>query len=161
MAVYETRDDLAEDLLGVWRHVRRVAYPVYRGDLTPEQFWLLRHLHAAGPVSVGDLASALGVTQSAVTTACQRLERAGLATRSRDQDDERVVRVELTESGRTRLAEWRERKQAAVSPLLATLSPEETSELQRLLRKILAASDRGPVVPAMFWSIASVAESLI
>src|SRR6478672_615554 len=92
-----TSETLVEDLLALWRELRQATHPVRRGDITPEQFWLLRHLRQNGPSSIGELADALGVTQSSATTACQRLEKAGFATRTRAADDERVVRVTLTE----------------------------------------------------------------
>jgi DNA-binding MarR family transcriptional regulator len=40
-----------------------------------------------------------GLSSGAVTTAIDRLERAGLARRTADPDDRRKVLVELTESG--------------------------------------------------------------
>jgi DNA-binding MarR family transcriptional regulator len=48
-----------------------------------------------GPVTAGRLAQATGLTSGAMTTALDRLERAGFARRVRDQDDRRRVLVEL------------------------------------------------------------------
>ena len=48
-----------------------------------------------GAVSAGRLAQATGLTSGAMTTALDRLERAGFARRVRDQDDRRRVLVEL------------------------------------------------------------------
>lgn len=135
-------DQLVEDLLSLWRVLRQTTHPVRRGDITPEQFWLLTRLRLHGPASIGELAEALGVTQSSATTACQRLERAGLATRARDVADERVVRVALTALGEARIEQWRREKRAALAELLAPLNPAERGELQRLLRKTLAPVER-------------------
>jgi DNA-binding MarR family transcriptional regulator len=49
-----------------------------------------------GPVTAGRLAEATGLTSGAMTTALDRLERAGLARRLRDADDRRRVLVEMT-----------------------------------------------------------------
>jgi MarR family transcriptional regulator, organic hydroperoxide resistance regulator len=131
-------DQLVEDLLSLWRVLRQSTHPVRRCDITPEQFWLLRHLRQHGPRSIGELAEALGVTQSSATTACQRLEKSGLATRARDPLDERVVRVTLTEVGQQRIEQWRRVTREKLAELLTPLSPPERDELQRLLRKTLA-----------------------
>lgn len=134
-------DQLVEDILRLWRVLRQTTHPVRRGDITPEQFWLLTRLRLHGPASIGELAEALGVTQSSATTACQRLEKAGLATRARDAADERVVRVALTEQGQQRIERWRREKRAALAELLEPLTPAERADLQRLMRKALATAD--------------------
>jgi DNA-binding MarR family transcriptional regulator len=153
-------DEFADDLHHVWHQLRRATRPTSRGDLTPEQVWLLGHLREVGSRSVGELACALGVTQSAATMACQRLERAGLVTRSRSLADERIVNVALTTAGSERIDEWQQRKRAEAAQLLDSLSPQEATELQRLLRKILGATRDSPTLSAFVWSLASLAETL-
>ncbi len=49
-----------------------------------------------GPVTAGRLAEATGLTTGAMTTALDRLERAGFARRVRDAGDRRRVLVEMT-----------------------------------------------------------------
>src|SRR5579871_5365452 len=94
-------DRLVEDLLALWRLLRINTHPVRRGEITPEQYWLLKLLNRKTELSIGELAEALGVTGSSVTTACKRLEKAGLLKRTRQVDgqDERVVLVTLTPLG--------------------------------------------------------------
>lgn len=59
-------------------------------------------LHRAGPITAGRLAEETGLSAGAMTTALDRLERAGYARRVRDAGDRRRVLVELTaEAGRT------------------------------------------------------------
>ena len=55
-----------------------------------------------GPVPAGRLADATGLTSGAITTALDRLERAGYARRVRDPSDRRRVLVELTPQARER-----------------------------------------------------------
>jgi DNA-binding MarR family transcriptional regulator len=50
----------------------------------------------AGPLSPGELAVAAGMTTGGVTTAIDRLERAGYVTRERDAGDRRRVTVRPT-----------------------------------------------------------------
>jgi DNA-binding MarR family transcriptional regulator len=51
---------------------------------------------AAAPLSPGELAAAAGMTTGGVTTAIDRLERAGYVTRERDSTDRRRVTVRPT-----------------------------------------------------------------
>ena len=53
-------------------------------------------LEREGPITAGALAEATGLTSGAMTTALDRLERAGYARRVRDRGDRRRVLVELT-----------------------------------------------------------------
>ena len=53
-----------------------------------------------GPVTAGRLAEATGLTSGAMTTALDRLERAGFARRTRDSADRRRVLVEMTPEAR-------------------------------------------------------------
>jgi DNA-binding MarR family transcriptional regulator len=134
-------DRLVEELLTLWRVLRQVSQPDKRGEITPEQFWLLRVLDQQGPSSVGELAGALGIMSSSVTAACKRLETAGLVRRERQAGDERVVMVSLTDRGVDRIAQWRREKRAALARLLAPLDEEEQAQLQRLIERVLVAAD--------------------
>jgi DNA-binding MarR family transcriptional regulator len=53
-------------------------------------------LSQAGAMSASALADAAGLTRGAMTTALDRIERAGYARRVWDQQDRRSVRVEMT-----------------------------------------------------------------
>jgi DNA-binding MarR family transcriptional regulator len=55
-------------------------------------------LSNTGPLTAGQLAKKTGLSSGAMTTAIDRLERAGYARRSRDEQDRRRVVVELTEA---------------------------------------------------------------
>ncbi|ODU94487.1 MAG: hypothetical protein BGP23_11855 [Lysobacterales bacterium 66-474] len=52
----------------------------------------------ANSISAGELAAGMGLTRGAMTTALDRIERAGYARRVADPDDRRGIRVELTPS---------------------------------------------------------------
>jgi Transcriptional regulators len=128
---------LTEDLLLLTRLLR----PLRHTDLTPEQYWLLRRLQCSGPHSISELAQGLGITTGSATVACKRLEKAGLVTRVRQTEDERVVHVSLTEQGRTQIENVRQQRRESLSYLLRTLDPQEQQELQRLIEKLLEAAE--------------------
>jgi|SRR5258707_3328281 len=132
-------DRLVEDLLALWRLLRINTHPVRRGEITPEQYWLLKLLNKHGELSIGELAEALGVTGSSVTTACKRLERSGQLKRTRQADgqDERVVLVTLTAQGHSQIEAWQQERRTELAKMLAPLSASEQAELQRLIARIL------------------------
>jgi DNA-binding MarR family transcriptional regulator len=74
------------------------ALDVNRTDLR-----CLSVLSRLGAVTAGELAAMAGVTRGAMTTALDRLERAGYARRVWGAADRRSVRVELTEDARKRI----------------------------------------------------------
>src|ERR1700730_4588874 len=136
-----TTDRLVDDMLAIYHLIRRASPPVHRAEMTQEQYWLLRLLSQRGALTIGELAEVLGVTGSSVTTACKRLEKAGLVTRERQSDDERMVRVVLTEQGNTRVESWEQERRALLTHLLAPLDQHEQETLQCLLERILEAAN--------------------
>ncbi|MBV9354172.1 MAG: MarR family transcriptional regulator [Chloroflexi bacterium] len=135
---------LPDDLLRLARLLRRHTNPVRRGELTAEQYWLLRQLGRRGPLKVRQLAAGLGLTPSSVTIASKRLERDRLLSRERQGDDERVVLVALTARGREQLARWRQGRHDAAARLLSPLTPDERQQLEHLVARVLeVAQDQG------------------
>ncbi len=53
-----TTEKLAEELLSLWRILRGLSHPVRHAEITPEQYWLLRLLSRAGPLSIGEASPA-------------------------------------------------------------------------------------------------------
>ena len=69
------------------------------GNITTRQLEVLSYLARREHWSVGEVASALGVSSAAATKAIARLERKGLVTRSIDIMDRRCVNVRITRAG--------------------------------------------------------------
>ncbi len=135
-------DRLVDEMQALYHLIRRASHPIHRAEMTPEQYWLLRLLRRRGALSIGELAEILGVTGSSVTTACKRLEKAGLVTRERQSDDERMVRVMLTERGQEQIEAWQQRRREFLEKLLAPLDEKQQEQLQELLAHILQEAER-------------------
>jgi DNA-binding MarR family transcriptional regulator len=74
--------------------------------LTGAQYQLLLAIRGhGGPPSMGDVAGHLLLRHHSAVELVDRAERSGLVRRAIDRDDQRVVRLELTRDGETRLAE--------------------------------------------------------
>lgn len=70
--------------------------------VTTLQLKMLITLYSSGkPVSIGNLGKAIGVTGGNISNICKKLEKQGFVIRTRSEEDERVVNVDLTDKGRT------------------------------------------------------------
>lgn len=71
--------------------------------LTVPQLIALKTLERPEPAAVGEVATAINLSQGTVTTILNRLETRGLVRRMRSTRDRRRVLVSLTETGRATL----------------------------------------------------------
>jgi DNA-binding MarR family transcriptional regulator len=84
-----------------------------------------------GPVGIGALAAAEGVSAPTMTRLVDGLERDGLVRRGRDPADARGVLVRATPKGSRILTAGRRRRVRALTAGLAALSPEELAAVER------------------------------
>jgi MarR family transcriptional regulator, organic hydroperoxide resistance regulator len=92
-------------------------------------------------MSQGELSQRFDIDPSRVTRLAKRLEREGLLRKERDRGDKRVVRMYLTNKGRSlieNLSKCRERFDQRVG---AVLTPEELKELRRMLGALAEAAE--------------------
>ena len=68
------------------------------------QYPLLAAIDRLGPLSVGELSEALGVTQPGVTRAAGLLAEAGYLTARKEKSDQRIRRLSLTPEGEALVA---------------------------------------------------------
>ena len=104
--------------------------------LTKEELKVLMQLHA-GPHTHGALCRQLEVSTGAMTNRLDKLERAGLVSRSRDPDDRRGVVLTLTASGAERLDAYIDRGANRERQLLDALSSSDKRQLNELLTKLV------------------------
>lgn len=101
--------------------------------LTAHQHQLLLavrgHTGASGP-TIGQVADYLMVRHNTAVELADRVQELGLVSRTRDDDDHRVVRLQLTAQGRHRLRE------------LAGAHVEELSRLARMIDSLVGELDR-------------------
>jgi DNA-binding MarR family transcriptional regulator len=90
---------------------------------------------------MSDLAEALRIDPSTATRAVQRLVGSGLAVRTPNDDDGRVVMVEITDAGRSRHADVNARRGQLMAHMLGAFTPEERPVLADMLERFVAAVD--------------------
>ena len=104
--------------------------------ITYPQYLVLNALQDVGvkeSLTIGGLAGRLSLEPSTITPLVKRLEVAGLVARTRNQADEREVRVSLTEAGRDVMA----RSSCLAEALLARsdMAIGELGQLRDLVRQ--------------------------
>ncbi|WP_105969457.1 MarR family winged helix-turn-helix transcriptional regulator [Streptomyces geranii] len=143
---------LADQLLSLTRRLHRSHKHQLeqRGvGITPAQSRLLRTLshhlqHHGSPPRMADLAERLEVVPRAVTTLVDALEASGKVRRVPDPDNRRVIRIEITDEGRTALSELRGARRAAAEEILAPLTDVERSVLGELLNTLMGDTGSPP-----------------
>ena len=107
--------------------------------LTYTQYIVMIVVWAEGTVSVRDLGKQLFLDSGTLTPVLKTLEKMGLITRARSQEDERVLLVTITKAGQAL------REEALTIPKqmagCVKLTREERETLYRLLYKMLAANE--------------------
>jgi DNA-binding MarR family transcriptional regulator len=96
----------------------------------------------------GQVAAAVNVTTAAVTKVATRMAKAGLLVRRRDDRDNRLVRLWLTDSGRALQEPVEAARQSLEDTITADLTEKEREHLLTALAKIYqSATDLIDVPP--------------
>lgn len=128
-----------DDLL---QRLRRAARQrEFAHGLLPAQWEALRYLSRANAMSrtPGALATFLGTTRGTVSQTLAALESKGCIARVRSERDRRVVRLELTESGRALLARDPQR---SIRNAVDDLPQEISGIMARGLKAVVERLDR-------------------
>lgn len=110
------------------------------GELSPSQLATLASVEQLGPITLGELSSVERVKPPTMTKIVACLEEQGLVSRTVDQSDRRVARVEATASGLGFLDDSRQQKDAYLAQRLQSLSDGERIVLEQaaeVLERIL------------------------
>jgi len=107
----------------------------YEGITTPQLNALL-WLGVDGPLTMGELARRGGITEKTITGIVDRLERATLVRRERDERDRRIVRARLTRKGSASFRRLRSDIEERLGILLGLLEPGDQQALFRILETI-------------------------
>ncbi|WP_332758592.1 MarR family winged helix-turn-helix transcriptional regulator [Streptomyces sp. MT206] len=134
---------LAEQLLRLTRRLHRIQKRHLEPlGITPAQSRLLRlvsHYDGGEAPRMADLATRLEVVPRAVTTLVDGLEAAECVRRAPDPANRRVIRIELTDTGRATLRRLRNARTDAAEEILAPLTAEQREVLGGLLNALADA----------------------
>ncbi|MCW5880261.1 MAG: MarR family transcriptional regulator [Anaerolineae bacterium] len=109
---------------------------------TVPQYRILSYLYHHGPDSMGGLAECQNVTLPTMTKTVAGLVERGLLERETDANDRRVVMLRLTPDGEAMFQDIRDRMQARLTTIIATMTADEQEALATGLRAFLGALQR-------------------
>lgn len=105
-------------------------------DLKPWQAGILMILDANPGMSQKELAKKMNITPSSITTAIQKMERLEFITRQPDEQDQRILRLYLTEKSREYKDKILESGRQLNEIAFQGFSIEEKIVLKRLLMQV-------------------------
>jgi DNA-binding MarR family transcriptional regulator len=105
---------------------------MYRAQAT-----VLCRLYVQDGMTQSEIGDQLSVQGATVTNILQRMEESGLVTRRRDAEDNRLVRVYLTESGREKERAITEQFLKLESTVFEGISADDRALFRRILNQML------------------------
>lgn len=105
--------------------------------ITGSQFFVLKKINSKGRLTVSEVADELGVSLSAITALVDRLVKAGMALRTRDEQDRRLVWLEATDKGKDILGKCTESRRKVAMKYFGKLSESDLEKLVEIYEKVL------------------------
>lgn len=135
---------IEEQLTALLRRGYRVHMPPQDGEVTLDRaaYGTMCRLADDGPQHLAALANAFGLDPSTITRQVRSLEADGLAVRTKDPLDRRLVVLELTARGRDVLERVRGDRRERLQKVLADWSETDLKDLGRLMEEFNASMSR-------------------
>lgn len=109
--------------------------------VTGAQLGVLQELEQEKGMRVGDLAQRLAIHQSTASNLIDALEKRGLISKEREQGDQRVVKVKLSDAGHTLLTSAPLHARGLLQQALIQLDDESLEQLNVGLQSLLEGID--------------------
>ncbi len=116
--------------------ISRATADLAQYNLSLSQFMVLEALYHLGTLSQVEVAQKLLKSTGNITTVLQNLEKRDLICRQRDTDDQRYIRVSITEPGRELIAGMFPSHVRGIVDTMSALSADEQDVLATLSRKL-------------------------
>lgn len=117
-------------------------------DITFIQWLALVKLKEGYAETASDLCRTMSHDNGAITRMLDQMENRGFVERERSQQDRRVVKLRITDSGRAKLAELTPPFIENLNHALEPFSADEFAELNRLLGKLKTCLEQVPASDA-------------
>ena len=127
------------ELLAQFSQAYRTLSDTFMDQITMHraQATLLCKLYIQDGMTQSEIAQQLGVQGATVTDMLQRMEENGLVTRRRDYDDNRLVRVYLTDEGREKERSITEQFLKLEGHIFENFDEDERAQLRHFLTRML------------------------
>jgi MarR family transcriptional regulator, organic hydroperoxide resistance regulator len=138
--VTEENEDLDPILVPVGLAFKKMLQAFERDTgVSPGKYFVLRMLARKDGISQGELWNRFEVDPSRITRLAKSLEKEDLVRRERDPEDNRVVRMYLTEEGHRTIGEFSGRYERFERRVREAVSEDDLGELQRILSVLTEA----------------------
>ena len=130
------KNQLCFPLYAASREILRKYTPILKNlNLTYTQYIVMMVMWEQKKLTVGDLGKQLYLDSGTLSPLLKSMEEKGLISRVRDKDDERVVRIAITDEGEA----LKERAVEVPSQIgnCLNINPEEAQSLYTILYKII------------------------
>ncbi|NLV87766.1 MAG: MarR family transcriptional regulator [Tissierellia bacterium] len=129
------------------KHLRKVDYIIRRKgreilsdfNITIPQFTALQILINKGNMTIGELSKSMALACSTITDLIDRMEKAQLVVRKKDEKDKRVVRIEVLPEGYEILEKVLNKRIEFLSSKLADFTFDEKVRLSSGLKALYDA----------------------
>ena len=128
--------DVVQDIVKQFQCVNAAAANGPHAELNLQELRVVEFLGLEGPRMMRELAEFLTVAVNTVTSIVDGLEKKVLVRRVRSEEDRRVIRVELTDTGRKIYQETVDINLHFLKGILAALTEDEQEIFMVLFRKI-------------------------
>lgn len=135
--LYHIAQKKISPLVEVIRKIIREEHREVNLQLTSPQIQLLLFLEEEGPLMMSEIAARLEITLGGVTALANRMDKTNLIERKRSNEDRRVVRLVITDEGKSLLDKLSKARNKTIEKYFSKLSADEVKELERLCRKML------------------------
>ncbi len=105
--------------------------------LSIPEWRVMAHLSQSDTVSVRELHLKADLEKSKASRAAARLQAAGLVVKKTSETDRRLIELSLTPRGEEMIGKLRPLALSYEADVLSTLSPEDRTQLDRLIDKLL------------------------
>ncbi|HWP98738.1 MAG TPA: MarR family transcriptional regulator [Syntrophomonadaceae bacterium] len=133
-------DNVVEDFLTLLGFIKnnffRPAEQITRSRLSPGQFHAVTILYHKGSLPMSELACEMKISKQQLTPLICKLIDSNLVVRQTEEQDRRIVRIEITEEGRRAFRELMARMKQAFREKLSVLPDTELEELDQMLKSI-------------------------
>jgi MarR family transcriptional regulator, organic hydroperoxide resistance regulator len=138
--VTEANEDMDPILVPVGLAFKKMLQAFERDTgVSPGKYFVLRMLARKDGISQGELWNRFEVDPSRITRLAKSLEKEDLVRRERDPEDNRVVRMYLTEEGHRTIGEFSGRYERFERRVREAVSEDDLGELQRILSVLTEA----------------------
>lgn len=133
-------ENVASEFLALLGYIKRQyfkpAEQIARSRLSPAQFQAIAILYHQKPMTMSELAIEMKISKQQLTPIIAKLMETGLVTKQEDENDRRVVRIEITEQGRSIHQTLFKQIKINFTEKLSDIPEEELDELRQLLARM-------------------------